>query len=130
MVAKPGGTGRLFRSELGGKDLTKREIWIRAAEVVQQQGFVPQNASGFQLGIEDANGITAFVDVDLVGGLPRPYPHPFATKTMLNTIRFKTDCFKKVNPRLALEKANALLITCNRSDERALAFDDLQIVET
>jgi dienelactone hydrolase len=130
MVAKPGGTGRLFRSELGGKDLTKREIWIRAAEVVQRQGFVPQDASGFQLGIEDANGVTAFVDVDLVGGLPRPYPHPFATKTMLNTIRFKTDCFKKVNPRLALEKANALLITCNRSDERALAFDDLQIVET
>lgn len=34
MVARPGGTGRLFRSEIGGKDLRKKEIWIRAAEVV------------------------------------------------------------------------------------------------
>jgi hypothetical protein len=48
---------------------------------------------------------------------------------MLNTIRFKADCFKVGNRRLALTKVNAILIACNRSDERALAFDDLQIVK-
>ena len=77
MVARPGGTGRLFRSEIAGEDLRKKEIWIRAAEVVAQQGSVPSGASGFHLGVEDVNGITAFVDVDLAGGLPRPYAHPF-----------------------------------------------------
>lgn len=129
MVARAGRTSRLFRSEVGGRDLMNTEIWIRAAEVVAKQGEVPDGASGFQLGVEDANGVTAFVDVDMVGGLPRPYAHPFATKSMLNTIRFKADCFKVGNNRLALSKVNALLIACNRSDERALAFDDLQIVK-
>ncbi|HEX6861855.1 MAG TPA: hypothetical protein VF414_03510, partial [Thermoanaerobaculia bacterium] len=28
MVARPGGTGRLFRSEIGGQDLRGQEIWI------------------------------------------------------------------------------------------------------
>ena len=129
MVARPGGSGRVFRSEIGGMDLTKKEIWIRAAEVVAQQGIVPNGASGFQLGVEDVNGVTAFVDVDLVGGLPRPYPHPFSTKSMLNTIRFKADCFKVGHRRLSLTKVAALLIACNRTDERATAFDDLQIVK-
>ncbi|HEY4540922.1 MAG TPA: hypothetical protein VIG66_00950, partial [Noviherbaspirillum sp.] len=129
MVARSGGTGRRFRSELGSKDLTQKEIWIRAAEVVQRQGSVPANASGFQLGLEDANGVIVFVDVDKVGGLPRPYAHPFATKTMPNTIRFKADCFKAANRRLTLGKVSAVLIACNRGDERALAFDDLQIVK-
>jgi len=129
MVVRPGGTGRLFRSEIGGKDLTKKEVWIRAAEVVAQQGVVPNGASGFQLGVEDANGVRVFVDVDLVGGLPRPYPHPFATKSMMDTIRFKADCFKVGNKRLSLTKIQALLIACNRKDERALAFDELQIVK-
>lgn len=129
MVTKPGGSNRLFRTEIGGMDLTKKEIWIRAAEVVAQQGTVPNNATGFQLGLEDSNGIRAFVDVDLVGGLPRPYPHPFSTKSMLNTIRFKADCFKVGNRRFSLTKVQAILIACNRKDERALAFDDLQIVK-
>jgi hypothetical protein len=129
MVARPGGPGRIFRSEIGNINLAKKEIWIRAAEVVAQQGVVPNGASGFQLGVEDGNGVTAFVDVDLVGGLPRPYPHPFRTKSMLNTIRFKTDCFKVVNRKLSLTKARAILIASNREDERALAFDDLQIVK-
>jgi len=97
--------------------------------VVAQQGIVPNGATGFQLGVEDANGVTAFVDVVLVGGLPRPYPHPFRTKSMLNTLRFKADCFKVGNRRLSLTKVRAFLIACNRKDERALAFDDLQIVK-
>ena len=91
---------------------------------------MPNGVSGFQLGVEDANGVTAFVDVDAVGGLPRPYPHPTATKSMLNTSRFKADCFKAGNRKLSLTKVNAILISCNRSDERALAFNDLQIVKT
>jgi hypothetical protein len=128
MVARPGGPGRLFRSEIGGKNLRKKEIWIRAAEVVPQQGVVPSGASGFRLGVEDVSGVTAFVDVDVVGGLPRPYPHPFSTKSMLNTIRFKAECFKVGHRRLNLGNVRALLIACNRTDERALAFDDLQIV--
>jgi hypothetical protein len=129
MVARPGGPSRLFRSEIGSMNLTNKEIWIRAAEVVAQQGFVPAGASGFQLGVEDANGITSFVDVNLVGGLPRPYSRPSPTKSMLKTIRFKADCFKVGQRRLSLGKIRALLIACNRTDERALAFDDLEIVK-
>jgi hypothetical protein len=97
--------------------------------VVARQGVVPNNASGFQLGVEDVNGVTAFVDVDLVGGLPRPYARPFSTKSMLNTIRFKAQCFKVGHRRLTLSKVRALLIACNRKDDRAIAFDDLQIVK-
>ena len=46
-----------------------------------------------------------------------------------NTIRFKADCFKVGNRRVSMTKVRALLIACNRRDERALAFDDLQIVK-
>lgn len=129
MIARPGGANRLFRSEIGNRDLTKKEIWIRAAEIVGRQGVIPNGASGFRLGVEDANGVTAFIDVNLVGGLPRPYPRPAQTKSMLNTIRFKGDCFKIGNNRLLLNKVRAILIACNQKDERALAFDDLQIVK-
>jgi hypothetical protein len=129
MVARPGGATSLFRTEVRNMDLTRREIWIRAAEVVVRAGVVPPGATGFRLGVEDTNGITAFLDVNAVGGLPRPYPHPFSTKSMLNTIRFKADCFKVGNRRLALGKVRAILISCDRQDERALAFDDLQIVQ-
>jgi hypothetical protein len=129
MVIRPGGISRVFRSEIGDIDLSKTEIWIRAAEVVARQGVVPDGASGFQLGVEDANGLTVFVDVDLVGGLPRPYPHTVFTKSMLNTIRFKADCFRAANRRVSITKVRALLIACNRRDERALAFDDLQVVK-
>ena len=126
-MARPGGTGRIFRSDIGGQDLSGMELWIRAAEVVQQ-GFVPDGASGFQLGIEDATGVKAFVDVVLVGGLPRPYDRPSETKSMLSTLRFKTDCFTAIERKLTLSEAVAILIACNRPDERATAFDDLQIV--
>jgi hypothetical protein len=128
MVARPGGPGRVFRTEVGRVNLRRREIWIRAAEVVPRQGVIPPGASGFKLGVEDANGTTVFVDVDLVGGLPRPYDHPFSTKSMLSTIRFKADCFKATNGRLALGAIRAILLACDRRDERAIAFDDLQVV--
>jgi hypothetical protein len=128
MVARPGGPGRLFRSEIGNVDLRSRELWIRAAEVVAEQGAVPKGGTGFKVGLEDANGLTAFVDVAVVGDLPRPYPHPYSTKSMLNTIRFKGDCFATVDQRLALDSIRAVLIACDRGDERAMAFDDLEIV--
>jgi hypothetical protein len=128
MVARPGPPTALYRSEIKSVDLRKAEIWIRAAEVVSKTGEPPPGATGFQLGLVDTNGVTAFVDVDAVGGLPRPYPHPISTKSMLNTIRFKAECFGVVSRRLALDKVAAVLIARNRSDERALAFDDLQIV--
>ena len=47
---------------------------------------------------------------------------------MLNTLRFKADCFKVANRKLSLGKVTAILIARDRRDERALAFDDLQIV--
>jgi hypothetical protein len=129
MVLQPGGAASLFRTEVRNMNLTRREIWIRAAEVVGRADIIPPSATGFRLGVEDINGVTAFVDVSAVGGLPRPYPHPISTKSMLNTIRFKTDCFKVGNRRLALGKIRAILISCDRQDGRALAFDDLQVVQ-
>lgn len=127
MVAEPGGTTRRFRSQTGKRDLRKLEIWIRAAEVYA--GSIPAGSTGFQLGIEDANGTIAWVDSDLVGGLPRPYDRPSAVKSMLKTLRFKSACFTTVQPKLKLANTRAILIRCNRRDERALAFDDLQLVE-
>ena len=58
--------------------------------------------------------MTVFVDADLVGGLPRPYPHPTSTKSMLSTLRFKSDCFTVGNRRLRLANVRALLIACDR----------------
>jgi dienelactone hydrolase len=128
MVARPGGPGRLFRSEIGKLDLRNREVWIRVAEVVAQQGSVPTGATGFRLGLEDGNGTTSFIDVNAVGGLPRPYSRPSETKSMLSTVRFSVGCFEIANPRLALDAVSAILIACDRKDERAVAFDDLEIV--
>ena len=48
-------------------------------------------------------------------------------KTMLKTLRFKSGCFA-IDRALDLTAITAVLLHCNRSDERALAFDDLQIV--
>jgi hypothetical protein len=128
MVARPGGNGRIFVQDLAGKrDLTKQEIWVRVAEVFDGH---PNNvaATGFQLGLRDANGTEAWVDSDDVGGLPRPFPRKPATmKTMLKTLRFKPGCFAG-NRKLDVASITTILLRCNRSDERALAFDDLQIV--
>ena len=128
MVARAGGNGRTFVQDLaGGRDLTNREVWIRVAEVFEGR---PNNAAatGFQLGLRDVNGTESWVDSDDAGGLPRPFPRNTSTmKTMLKTVRFKADCFT-VNSRLRLSSITAIMLRCNRQDERALAFDDLQIV--
>jgi hypothetical protein len=128
MVARPGGNGRLFVQDLAGnRDLANRKIWIRAAEVFAGQA-VGGPGTGFQLGLRDANGVESWVDSDDVGGLPRPFPrNPATMKTMLKTLRFKSGCFT-VNSRLDLSSITTILLRCNRKDERALAFDDLQIV--
>lgn len=58
----------------------------------------------------------------------RPFPrNPATMKTMLKTLRFKAVCFV-ANGRLDLRAITAIMIHCNRTDERAVAFDDLQIV--
>jgi hypothetical protein len=129
MVVKPGKPGRIFRSELAKTtNLTKSEIWIRAAEVTDGAN-VPAGATGFKLGLEDKNGGRAWVDSDEVGGLPRPYNrNPGMIKTMLKTLRFKGGCFDTA-PKFDLKSVRAVLIKCDRKDERAFAFDDLQIVK-
>lgn len=126
MVAEPKGKGAIFRSQLKQVvNLTKREVWIRAAEVTDGS-TVAAAATGFELGLEDANGVRAWVDVDDVGGLPRPYArNPGMIKTMLSTLRFRGGCFG--SRRFAIGKVKAILIRCNRPKPRALAFDDLQI---
>lgn len=129
MVVRAGGANRTFRSAVKSFDLTKAEIWIRVAEVFA--GGQPGVATGFRLGLEDAAGVRTWVDSDNVGGLPRPYfRHPSLTKTMLKTLRFKGGCFVSANSKFRAGKIVAILIQCNRKDERALAFDDLQIVKT
>ena len=126
MVARPGGPTRTFRSEIGTRDLRRREVWIRAAEVFT--GTIRGGATGFELGLEDVNGLIAWVDADAVGGLPRPYQRPSRVKSMLKTLHFKTACFQVAERRLDVRRVRAILIRCNRTDKRPLAFDDLQIV--
>jgi dienelactone hydrolase len=128
MVVKPGDAGRTFRSQLKrGTDMRKSEIWIRTAEVTDGQS-VAAGATGFKLGVEDDNGVQAWVDSDEVSGLPRPYArNPGMIKSMLNTLRFKGACFSA--PRLNLRAIRAILLHCDRPDKRAFAFDVLQIVK-
>lgn len=128
LVARAGGNTRLFVEDLDQRrDLTGREIWIRVAEVFTG---VANSAptTGFRLGLRDANGTEAWVDSDQVGFLPRPFPrNPSNMKTMLETRRFRTGCFT-TGGKLDLTSISAIMLACDRSDERALAFDDLQIV--
>jgi hypothetical protein len=119
----------LFRSELSVPvDIAKLEIWIRAAEVTNGDS-VPGGSSGFKLGVEDKAGLQSWVDSDEVGGLPRPYARdPGRVKTMLNTHRFYGQCFmteREFDPTNVV----AILLRCDRPDERAIAFDDLQLVD-
>jgi hypothetical protein len=129
-VARPGGNGRLFVQDLAGKlDLAKKEIWVRVAEVFEGQ-TVSGPSTGFQLGLRDANGIESWIDSDEIGGLPRPFPrNPSNMKTMLKTLRFKSGCLA-INSKLDLSSVTTILLRFNRTDERALALDDLQIVPT
>lgn len=138
MVAVPGGGAGTFRSQLAGNlNVTKKEIWIRVAEVYT--GSIPAGAAGFKLGLEDFHGTTAWVDSDDVGGVPRPFDRKAydlaqwyqtdKTKTMLKTIRFRTGCFHhKRKKRFQPNKIHAILIRLDRQDGRPLAFDDFEIV--
>jgi outer membrane protein OmpA-like peptidoglycan-associated protein len=139
MVSQTSVAGGLFKSQLGSAmDLTNKEVWIRAAEVYDGTS-VPATATGFQLGLEDTSGNVALVDSDnIAGGLPRPYDrrdadlkskrHHDFTKTMLKTFRFPANCFTNNVPGFDLTKVIAIHIQMNRNDQRALAFDQLQIV--
>lgn len=128
MVIEAGGNGRMFVQELGGpRDLQGQEVWIRVAEVY---AGVSDSAppTGFRLGVRDANGVEAWIDSDDVGGLPRPFPRLASTmKTMLETRRFKVNCYS-LTDKLDTSAVVALMLHCNRRDERALAFDDLHLV--
>lgn len=117
-----------FRSQLlEPTDLTNREIWIRAAEVYNGSNL-PTDATKFELGLEDDSGFVAWINSDSVGRLPRPYDLGSSTKTMLKTLRFRAGCFSAANRSFKVDKVVAILIRTTNGDQRALAFDDLQIV--
>jgi hypothetical protein len=123
-----------FRSELPSPtDLTGKEIWIRAAEVYS--GALPAGATGYLIGLEDAAGRIALADSDQAGGLPRPFDRRAddlaidgvdLTKTMLTTHRFASGCFVGVG--FDMTRVRAVVIRLSRNDNRAIAFDQLQIV--
>jgi outer membrane protein OmpA-like peptidoglycan-associated protein/dienelactone hydrolase len=135
MVAQTSAAGGLFRSQLSANtNLTGREVWVRAAEVYNGSA-VPSQGTGYQIGVEDATGNVSFADSNDVGGLPRPFDRRAddlarvgidLTKTMLKTNRYTAACF--VRSGLDLTQIRALLLKLDRGDNRALAFDQLQIV--
>jgi hypothetical protein len=111
-------------------DLTATEVHVRAAEVFQAPN-IPATATGFRIGLEDKGGNIAWVDVDDVGGLPRPFDRrafDTKTKTMLSTFRFPGRCFAASSKTLQIQSIRAIHLGLNRGDERPIAFDDLEIV--
>ncbi len=141
MVARSEGKAGTFRSPFAkARDITKSEVWVRAAEVYETANLAGP-ATGFLLGLEDANGAIAWVDSEGVGGLPRPldrraFDGPVwsddLVKTMPNTFRFPSRCFKsppRTKRRFDPTRVVAVLLRLNRPDGRAIAFDDLQIVK-
>jgi hypothetical protein len=107
-------------------NLKDREVWIRVAEVFA--GSIHFD-TGFQLGLKDARGTTAFVDSNAVGGVAEPYPHPWGIKSMMNTLRFRSTCFEQASRKFDITKVAAIIIRCNRPKPHPpLAFDDLQII--
>lgn len=129
MIAGLHGSSGEFRSQLDKPhDLHDREVWVRAAEVFA--GSIPAGATGFALGLEDGKGIVAWVDVNEVGGLPRPFNRvgfDSLTKTMLTTFRFFARCFVASERRFNIKDVRAIRLRLDRHDQRALAFDDLEI---
>ncbi len=135
----------IFRSQLARgliQDLTGKDVYIRVAEVALATppddkiiGFKNEKRTRFELGLQDKKSVT-WVHSDAVGGLPRPYYRgqgtgldPFnVTKTMLVTMRFPSECFKRLNPRLDTKNIVSILLRTNLRDTRPLAFDDLQIL--
>jgi pimeloyl-ACP methyl ester carboxylesterase len=141
MVVQTSSAGGLFRSQLASDtNLIGRQLWVRVAEVYNGT-TVPSIGTGYQIGLEDAAGNTSFADSNDVGGLPRPFDrraddlarlsHIFGaaadrTKTILKTQRFAAACF--AHSGFDLTRVRAVLLRLDRGDNRALAFDQLQIV--
>jgi hypothetical protein len=125
------GAGR-FREPLSkSANLNNTEVRVRAAEVYQAPN-IPPNATGFRIGLEDAGGTIGWVDVNDVGGLPRPFDRRAfdgETKTMLSTFRFPVHCFQAANRKLRIGAIKAIHLGLDRRDERPIAFDDLEIVK-
>lgn len=129
-----------FREPLAkSADLTHAEVRVRAAEVYQAPS-IPPNPTGFRVGVEDSQGTIAWVDVNDVGGLSRPFErrafdlprwyHADKTKTMLSTFRFPGPCFAASEKRLRISDIRAIHLGLNRGDGRPIAFDDVEVVKT
>jgi hypothetical protein len=117
-------------------DVSNLEVRVRSAEVYQAP-TIPPNPTGFRIGLEDAQGVIAWLDVDDVGGLSRPFDRHALdvakmeadlVKTMLSTYRFPGHCFVDPNGKFQLSKVRAIHLGLNRGDQRPIAFDDLEIV--
>jgi dienelactone hydrolase len=127
-----------FREPLHGTaDLSQAEVWVRAAEVYQTPTIQPA-ATGFRIGLEDDQGTIAWLDVDDVGGLARPFERhaldaakgaPDLIKTMLSTHRFPGHCFVDPNGKFDIHKVSAIHLGLNRGDKRPIAFDGVEIVQ-
>jgi hypothetical protein len=118
-------------------DLSQLEVRVRAAEVYQSP-TIPPTPTGFRVGLEDSQGTIAWLDVDDVGGLARPFDRHALdaaefngdlVKTMLSTYRFPGHCFVDPNKKFQLGKVQAIHLGLNRNDKRPIAFDDLEIVK-
>jgi dienelactone hydrolase len=118
-------------------NLSHAEVRVRAAEVYQAP-TIPPNPTGFRVGVEDNNGTIVWVDVNDVGGLPRPFGRrgfdlgrgsPDKTKTLLSTFRFPGRCFAASEKRLRISRIRAIHLGLNRGDGRPIAFDDVEIVK-
>jgi hypothetical protein len=127
MVLQPAKPGADFRSQVGGKDLRKQQVWLRVAEVVEDA--IPAEGTSFDLGLEDSGGIIGWISSEAVGGVPRPFERPGQSKTMLSTLRFNPRCAHAPKGRLNLAKIVAVHLRSDRADQRPLAFDDLQFVK-
>ncbi|HEY6910859.1 MAG TPA: hypothetical protein VI356_15880 [Myxococcales bacterium] len=120
-------------------DLRRSEVRVRAAEIYQEP-TIPAAATGFRVGIEDNQGAIAWLEVEDVGGLPRPFDRRAfdlarwyavdKTKTMLTTFRFPGHCFAAPNKEFQLGKIKAIHLGLDRGDGRPIAFDDLEIVRS
>ena len=140
MVALSEGPGEFVSRLDQPRDLGLGEVWIRAAEVYPMREL-QAGATGFALGLEDVNGVVAWVDCDGIGGLPRPYDRRAwdvtvakrdfrdFSKTVLKTLRFPAGCFAAQSERgFDISQVAAIRLRLDRDDGRPLAFDDLQIV--
>ncbi len=146
LVVKRSSATNQFTSPLAKvMNLKDKEIWIRCAEVYD--GSIPKGATGFKIGLVDEKDTTVFVNSDSAGGVPRPFDRktddenfykklsarvkPYYkedyTKTMLTTFRFQASCFT-AGTKLEIKKIKAIVLQLDRADNRALAFDQWQIV--